>query len=388
MKGGIYIHIPFCRNKCLYCDFYSAGARIADWESYLRCLLRELSIKRDEIPSDFDTLYIGGGTPSLIPGHLFEDFIQKLNMITGSKAWKEFTIEVNPEDINDSNLVSWKKSGVNRVSMGVQSLNDSELKKIGRNHTSRQAIEAIKKLKENFSNISLDIIYGLPGQTVNSYEDSLNRLLTFMPQHISVYSLMLEEGTALSLLVNKNKLLLPSEDEWQAMYEITLERLRKSGYHRYEISNFSLPGKESLHNRSYWEGLPYLGIGPGAHSYDGKKTRSWNPADLKGYIRYYSNPESNEGNLFISGGENIAFLRNEILSDEEVREEYLMTRLRTSSGIELANFTLRFGILAKENLLKKSSVYIERGFLEECNDRLFFTDKGFLLSDDIISRLI
>ena len=378
--SGLYIHIPFCKSKCLYCDFYTGGARIADWKVYVDCLLNELYHRKEGCIKIPDTLYIGGGTPSLIPGNDFQRLITGIKKIFKVSDWEEATIEVNPEDVSSEKIEIWKDSGINRISLGVQSLNDQELSIIGRKHKGETAIKAITKLLEEFKNVSVDIMFGLPGQTLESYISTMEKIIEIRPPHISSYSLMLEEGTAMTLLSRQGKLNLPEEEIWIQMSDYTSEKLKDSGYYRYEISNYSLPGFESKHNNSYWEGKPYLGIGPGAHSYNGNKKRYANPTNIKEYIKFYKN----EGNW----RNNSNFYKEEILSNDELIEEAIFTRLRTSRGIDLKEFENRFGNLQKETLLKKAYKYINSGFLKEGDGFLAFTTKGFQISDSLLLSLI
>ena len=378
--SGLYIHIPFCKKKCLYCDFYTGGSRIADWTKFVECITRELSSMIKELASPFETLYIGGGTPSLIPTKDFISLVENVKKLTGKDSFREFTIEVNPEDVNENKIETWKKSGVNRVSVGVQSLNDTELATIGRHHKSSEAKNAIDILKKEIGNISVDLMFGLPGQSLESYKETVEGIIRLKPTHISSYSLMLEEGTAMTLLVKNENIKLPDEDEWLKMSETTIQSLRDAGYMRYEISNYALPGYESVHNTFYWEGKPYLGLGPGAHSYDGNKIRRANPNDIKGYYKFFSDRKE-------SGAQKSQFYTEEVLNEEELREEYIMTRLRTSKGLNLLDFEKIFGKKDAEILIKKTGKYLNSGFLKNFNDNLSFTDKGFRISDSIISSL-
>lgn len=378
--GGLYIHVPYCRNKCLYCDFYTGGSRIAKWPSFVSSILEELWHRHNEIDINYKTLYIGGGTPSLLPIGEFEKLIEGIHHVIGNIEWEEFTIEVNPEDVSAEKIEIWRKSGVSRISIGVQTLNDAELINIGRGHDSQMAIEATRLLIEKFRNISVDVMFGLPGQTLESYEKSLKSIIELQPTHISSYSLMLESGTAMTLLAREKRITLPSEEDWIAMYETTLFLLREAGYERYEISNFARPGFESMHNKSYWEGKPYLGLGPAAHSYDGNRIRRNNPMNIKGYLQFYGK------NIATSKGQ--LFYKEEILTEQELREEMLMTRLRTIPGLNLKGFSERFGDTQKEILLQKAKRFILPGLMKENNGNLSITEKGFLVSDSIISSLI
>lgn len=381
MQQGLYIHIPFCRNKCLYCDFYTGGARIADWQVYTHCLLKELEARKEELTAQPATLYIGGGTPSLIPNDIFSGFIEQIREKAGFKNLKEFTIEVNPEDVDEGKAKLWKDTGINRVSLGVQTLNDSELKLIGRRHDATQALEALEILKEHFENISVDVMFGLPGQTVKTFRDTLDKILEIRLTHISAYSLMLEKGTALTHLADRGKIQLPSEDEWLEMFRILPEILKSCGYNRYEISNYCQQGYESEHNKSYWGGKPYLGLGPGAHSYDGGNVRRANPNDIKGYLKFFGETDENSK-------EETSFFEEERLSDIERQEEMLMTRLRTRRGLYLPDYLDKLNKESKETFLQIVGMYKSTGDLKEKEGYLSFTDKGFVISDRIITSLM
>ncbi|MCH5236403.1 MAG: radical SAM family heme chaperone HemW [Muribaculaceae bacterium] len=394
---ALYLHVPFCRSKCLYCDFYSAGLRIADWEKYLATILLELENRHEELPEVPSTLYIGGGTPSLIPPNFFNSFVSDINSLLGkNKEWLEFTLEVNPEDVNAENCEIWKVAGVNRLSMGLQSLNNSELKKIGRRHSSSEAIEALKTAKNYFPKISADVIFALPGQSPESYRETLEKVISTEVGHISSYALMLEPGTPFEVLVRRNRLSLPSEEEWGIMYDLTCNLLGQAGYERYEISNFALPQQHSIHNYSYWTGKPYLGLGPGAHSYDGGSRRRSNPADLKSYLNFFMVDDSIQNARISSpiiGNQNKKmknkyFYIEEILTDNERREEFILTRLRTAKGLSLTEFEASFGSLAVKSLLDLSSKYINTGHLTLKDSNLFFTKEGFAISDLILSSIL
>lgn len=377
-EGGIYIHIPFCRSKCLYCDFYSGGARQADWTKYAECLLSEMQARREELNFQPVTLYIGGGTPSLLPSGEFNRLIEGLSRFIDFTGIKEFTIEVNPEDVSPDSINLWKDLGVNRISMGLQTLNDQELKLIRRGHDANTGLKSLELLSHNFSNISVDVMYGFPGQTLSSYQKTLNDVLSFAPPHISSYSLMLEPGTAMTLLVTQNKLSLPTEEEWLRLYDHTIDSLIEHGYNRYEISNYSLPGYESLHNTGYWEGKPYIGLGPASHSYDGINIRRANTQDIKGYINYFSSKVKLEKPFYLE----------EKLTQTELKEEYIMTRLRMAKGIDLHKFSVLFGEREKNILLQKASSFKKNGLMEENKELIRFTREGFNVSDMILSDLI
>ena len=398
---GIYVHVPFCANKCLYCDFYTGGSRIADWSLYTKCLINELVDREKEFVYDPTTLYFGGGTPSLIPIDELRFLILEIKKIIDFDKLKEFTIEVNPEDVSEQAAQVWHDLGVNRISMGVQSFIDEELRTIGRHHDSIMAVEAFEKIKKHFDNISLDIMFGLPGQTVSTYKQTLNILAKLGPSHISSYSLMLEKGTAMTFLVNNNDLTLPSEEEWLEMYELSNDFFKEQGYIRYEISNYSKAGFESVHNTNYWLGKPYIGLGPGAHSYDGGKIRRANPNDIKGWLKFFSEYKTpvyhnqlwRENSIFGSTSLNekrhlSEFYREEHLTEEELREEFIMTRLRMTKGLNINKYKQEFGEKEGNLFLNKAKKFINGNLLYKKGNYIAFTPSGFFLSDDILSSLI
>lgn len=391
---GLYIHVPFCYRRCLYCDFFTVGARLADWDAYVDALLAEAAYKikfRNEEtfpdPDNRTTLYIGGGTPSLIPPAHFRRLSSGVLDLIGQPV--EFTIEVNPDDVTETMAEVWKDSGVNRMSMGVQSLMDSELKAIGRRHNAYTALKAFEILRRYFDNISLDIIFGLPRQTLDSLKFSVDGIIKLDPEHISAYSLTYEERSALTRLLEKGIIKEIPEEDTYAMFEYLTSKLRKSGYEQYEISNYAKikygaqsSVSRSIHNSLYWKGSPYIGLGPSAHSYDGLRNRSINFPDIKNYISFWS---CNKGTKQIEIPDSIS--ESEILSDDELREEMIMTRLRTKEGLDLDEFKGKFGKQVLTSLLKNADNYIKGGKLIIRKNRLSLTHEGIFISDDIISTL-
>lgn len=375
-RGGIYVHIPFCRRKCIYCDFYSVAVRLADWRRYMDAILAELTSRQTEFKSFREvTVYLGGGTPSLIPANEFMRLAEGMRDALGEIRVREFTIEVNPDDVSEDMAHIWKEAGVNRVSMGVQSLDDTELRRIGRRHDASGARLAYDILKNCFDNVSLDLMFGLPGQTIDSLRKTIEGFVSMRPEHISAYSLMYEERTAITRMRDSGKIQETEEDISVEMFRMVNRMLAEAGYVRYEISNYALLGKEARHNSAYWAALPYIGIGPGAHSYDGRRRRRSNFPDYKEYI---DNIEA--GNL-----EDIAEF--ETLDDDELREEMIMTRLRTSKGLSLDEFRLRFGDDALLCLLKKLSPFLKSGNIEISLGYVRLLESGVMLSDEIISSL-
>lgn len=393
-SAGIYIHIPYCARRCLYCDFYTEGVIRADWPTYVTALLTELRQRLDgpegDILRDADryTLYIGGGTPSLIPLAEFRRLADGIIGMTGRKP-SEFTIEVNPDDVTQEKAEAWRAAGVDRVSMGVQSLIDSELKFIGRRHDAATAIQAYGILRPLFDNISLDLMFGLPGQTMDSLRQTLAGLMQMRPEHISAYSLMFEERTALTRLRDSGKIQESDETLSVDMFRAICDTLEQNGYGHYEISNWALPGRESQHNSAYWQGVPYLGLGAGAHSYDGHRTRRSNLPDARLYTSILSGSgDSNSYDSYDSYDSYYSsYYTTERLDDDALREEMIMTRLRTRSGIDLDEFARRFGQKALDSLIRRAAPIIARGLLRDDDRHLALTRDGVMLSDDIIADL-
>lgn len=360
---GLYIHIPFCHSKCAYCDFYSMP--LNDNESALvDALLKEYTIRHERL--SFNTIYLGGGTPSILSNISLARLIDGLNIETDLE---EFTIEANPEDITVDKVMRWKELGINRVSMGVQSFVDSELSLIGRRHSSIDAVNAIKTLQEGgLKNFSLDLIYGLPLQTTDSWKHSLDTLLNIHPTHFSAYMLSYEPHTRLMAMFKTGKIKVTSEDNLIKMYDYLCKAAKDAGYDHYEISNFALRGMQAKHNSSYWDGTPYLGIGPSAHSFIGEK-RYYNPSNLKEYLSCLNSGKSPS-----------------LLDDEDANNRFndmIMTSLRTSKGLNLR----KLDDWRRTQLIKDANSYLKSGHLIEKNDYLTITEKSWLISDSIISNL-
>lgn len=378
-RGGLYIHVAYCRKKCIYCDFFSAGDRIADWHRYVDSLCSELKERIQEMACPLRTVYIGGGTPSLMPS---DEFVILCNALKPYMAdVEEFTIEANPDDVCEEKLELWKKNGVNRISIGIQSFDDNVLRALGRRHDAATARYSYKLAERYFDNISIDLMFGLPEQSLDMWINDLREAIAMRPKHISAYSLMYEEGTALTVLRDNGTIQEAPDDTSEKMFITLINEMKKAGYDHYETSNFALQGYRSKHNSSYWLQKPYLGIGPSAHSYDGIRTRKSNKADIRGYIDYWTRyPEEVR--------KTISFYETENLSEVELIEEYVMTRMRTREGIPLDDFFYRFGDSILSSLLSNCKSMLERGLLITDGKSISLHESAILISDSIILDML
>lgn len=331
-KLGIYIHIPFCTKKCDYCDFYSVKWMETLEDKYIKSAINELT-SYSELKNKYlvDTIFLGGGTPSILKTDNLEKLINSVKSIFTVTEDAEITLEANPNTLNKYNLNEYKKMGINRLSIGIQSLDDTILKNIGRIHNSKEALGAIEKAKEEvFTNINADVMFNIPGQTIESIENTILRLIEKGIKHISYYSLKLEEGTPMYILERDNKITMPKEELEREMYYAGRDIMEKHGLVQYEISNFAVTGFECRHNLKYWNQEEYIGIGPSAHSFF-NAVRYNNPSDLKEYIQ-----GALRGN----------FQRNiqESLTEESLIFEYIMLRLRLNEGLKFTDFKKKFSI--------------------------------------------
>lgn len=360
--AGLYVHVPFCHAKCWYCDFYSMPAH-QHIEAWMKALLNEWNVRRHELKEPVATLYIGGGTPSNLPHNMLGELITTLQQ----PSMTEITVEVNPEDVTDQLATTLKKNGVNRVSMGVQSLADAELQAVGRRHSAQKAIEAVELLrKSGINNLSLDLIYGLPYQTIESWQQSVKGILELHPEHISAYSLSYEDGTRLTAQLKNGKITETPQEVSAEMYEILCRLLKEAGYEHYEISNFALPSKRSQHNSAYWTFAPYLGLGPSAHSFTNR--RKYNPASLKEYV-----------------AANGIIAKCEEENENEKLNDYIMVRLRTSDGINLQQVKQLFGTKAALHITNTAAPHLASGTMELTPEgNLRITEKAWIVSDGIM----
>ncbi|MDE7097084.1 MAG: radical SAM family heme chaperone HemW, partial [Muribaculaceae bacterium] len=350
---------------------------------YVDALCSEFNERIKEMACPFRTVYVGGGTPSLMP---CEEFVRLFdNLKPYLKDIEEFTIEVNPDDVNEKYLQVWKSAGVNRLSIGIQSFDDKVLTSLGRLHDASSACRAYELSRRYFDNISVDLMFGLPGQTVDMWTADLKKVVAMRPEHISAYSLMYEEGTALTLMRDCGRVAEMPDDTCEKMFLVLVNELKKAGYEHYETSNFALPGYRSIHNSSYWRQMPYLGIGPSAHSYDGLRTRKSNRADLRGYIDCWSSMQGEDSTF--NYGKNEGLVDMEVLTDEELREEYILTRMRTREGIDVDDFERRFGVKESRRLLARAKFRIEEGSLLLEDGHLALSENAIMISDSIIVDL-
>ena len=379
--SGLYVHIPFCASRCSYCGFYSTTLG-AEWKArYVAALCRELMLRDGN--RAWQTVYLGGGTPSQLPPALLEQLFDAINdngnphpSSPAPLPWGraggglEVTMEVNPDDVDKTLAATLRRLPVNRVSMGIQTFDDNRLRRLHRRHTASQARKAVELLHDaDIDNVSIDLMLGFPDQTLDEWKDDVEKALLLDVQHVSAYSLAIEEGTPLYREMKKNKTEPIDEEVWRRMYEWLMERMDKAGFEHYEISNFARPGFRSRHNSIYWNGTPYVGIGAAAHSYDGEK-RSWNVADVRTYIAAIENEDLPE--------------EKEVLNEDTRYNDMVVTALRTREGINLSEVDERH----RHYLLDNARPHIKRGVLRIDANRLHLTRKGIFVSDNIMSDLI
>ena len=372
---GIYVHFPFCTSRCIYCGFYSTVGKEALQDSYISALKQELARRKDYVGEDPDgryTLYYGGGTPSVVKPQLLAELTKAIQQEfhMSASAIEEFTIECNPDDIASEGgehlCAAMKKMGVNRVSMGVQTFSDERLRFLGRRHRAAQIPQAIDTLrKAGIENISIDLMFGFPDETLHDWQSDLHKALSLSPEHISAYSLMYEEGTPLYRMLEEGKIKENDEETCRQMYETLINTLTQAGYEHYEISNFAKPGYRSRHNSSYWNDTHYLGLGAAAHSYNGK-SRTWNISNVSQYI---------------DGEDNSQY---EPIDARTHYNDTVTTALRTRDGIAIESVTEPY----RSYLISNAQSDIQRGNLIIENNHLHLTRQGLFISDDVMSNLI
>ena len=372
--AGIYIHIPFCQRRCIYCDFFST-TQSEQKPTYIQALCQELDMRKDYLEGeDIETIYLGGGTPSQLTQKELEEIFSSLYNIYKVKENAEITLEANPDDLTPEYIHMLRTLPINRISMGIQTFQEETLKLLHRRHTAQQAIEAVKHCREaGFQNISIDLMYGLPGETLETWKEDLQQAIALHPEHISAYHLIYEEGTALWKLREQNQVEEADEDLSVTLFKTLIEELTHAGYEHYEISNFCLPGLHSRHNSSYWTGKKYLGCGPSAHSFNGT-SRQWNVASLDKYIQSIQ-----QGELDYEIEELDIYTRY---------NDFVITTIRTHWGMSLSHLRSTYGENLYQYCLRMAKPHLEQGVLEIKEDTLKLTKEGIFISDGIMSDLL
>jgi oxygen-independent coproporphyrinogen-3 oxidase len=371
--AAVYFHVPFCKQACHYCNFYFSTS-LKHKTSILEAMLVELDLRKQELPSEsiINSIYFGGGTPSLLSSDDIKILIERVNAHFIISDDVEITLEMNPDDYRANYLEELKLVGVNRLSVGIQSFHEEELKLMNRAHNAEEAFRILKKIEILFDNFSLDLIYGLPKSNLKSWKKNIEYALQFNPKHISSYLLTVEPKTVLNHQVEKNEVKVLGEEGVLAQFNYLVNRLEKEGFDHYELSSFGKPGFRSVNNSAYWSGKSYLGIGPSAHSFDGL-TRSWNVSNNNKYLKGISSKEP--------------LIEREVLTKADRYNEYLMTGLRTENGVSLGYIHENFGFHFKELLEKEAQVQIASQVLFWDGDTLKVARESMFLVDGIASNL-
>ena len=372
--AGIYIHIPFCKRRCIYCDFFST-TRSEEKPTYVRALCQELAIRKNYLEDEeIETIYLGGGTPSQLTEEELNDIFTSLYNIYKVKEDAEITLEANPDDLTPEYVSMLRRLPINRISMGIQTFQEETLKLLHRRHTARQAIEAFQRCREaGFRNISIDLMYGLPGETLDTWKEDLQQAIALHPEHISAYHLIYEEGTALWKLREEHQVEEADEDLSVTLFKNLIDELKQAGYQHYEISNFCLPGLHSRHNSSYWTGKKYLGCGPSAHSFNGS-SRQWNIASLDNYLKGIASGKPN--------------YEIEELDLYTRYNDFVITSIRTCWGMSLSRLRSEYGEELYRYCLRMAKSHLGQGVLEIEEDTLRLTQEGIFISDGIMSDLL
>ena len=372
--AGIYIHIPFCKRRCIYCDFFST-TQSEKKPTYVHALCQELDMRKDYLEGeDIETIYLGGGTPSQLSQEELEEIFSTIYHIYKVKDDAEITLEANPDDLTSEYVTMLRQLPINRISMGIQTFQEETLKLLHRRHTAKQAIEAFERCREaGFQNISIDLMYGLPGETLDTWKQDLQQAIALHPEHISAYHLIYEEDTALWKLREQHQVEEADEDLSLTLFTTLIDELTEAGYQHYEISNFCLPGLHSRHNSSYWTGKKYLGCGPSAHSFNGT-SRQWNVASLSAYIDgiQQGNPDYEIEELDLYTRYN----------------DFVLTSIRTCWGMSLSHLRSTYGEALYRYCLRMAKPHLEQGVLEISGDILKLTREGIFISDGIMSDLM
>jgi oxygen-independent coproporphyrinogen-3 oxidase len=370
--AGIYLHIPFCKKACHYCDFHFSTS-LHQMNPLLEALETEIALRKSYISEPIQTIYLGGGTPSLVPPAAINHLLTIIRATFSVPSDVEITLEANPDDIHEQQVAEWKQAGINRMSVGVQSFHPHLLQWMNRAHNANQSKEAITLLqKGGFENISMDLIYGCPNQSDALWEKDVRDTLALGVPHVSCYALTSEPNTALWHMIKKGESPKLQSEQQAHQFILLMEWMQAAGYEHYEISNFSLPGIRSRHNSAYWKGIPYLGIGPSAHSYNGT-TREWNISNNTKYI------ESIQKGIVPNTIEN--------LTPTQQVNEYIMTALRTMEGISLLHIADYFNKTWFQEIIVDSARWIHAGKIAITDQHLILTTEGKLMADAIAADL-
>ena len=370
--AGIYIHIPFCKKACHYCNFHFSTSNDGI-ESMIMAIEKEILLREEIHNQEISTIYFGGGTPSIIPINLLTRLLKSIHSKYNVSSNAEITLEANPDDITQERSIEWKSIGINRFSIGIQSFVESDLQWMNRAHNSIQSKKSIEIIQSaGFKNFSIDLIYGTPGQTIEQWNDNLDIAFGFNTPHLSCYALTVEEGTALHKMIANNKKQHVDSDLQSIFFKRLMNRARQAGYSHYEISNFAKPTMESKHNTAYWEGIPYWGFGPSAHSFDGNKRR-WNISHNIDYIKSVEN--------------NIVPFEEEILDEVDHLNEYIMTSLRRKNGIEKSVIIKRWGSKFLNQIDNEISPFVNSGKVENSQTHYLLKDEGKFFADGIAAAL-
>ncbi len=372
--AGVYLHIPFCKSFCSYCDFYSV-TEIDNTGRFVDAIIAEASLRSDYLGGEtVDTVYFGGGTPSLLTAADIKKILSAISERQHLSHDPEITLEANPDDINDRYLGELGEAGINRLSFGIQSWSDARLKYLGRRHTAGDSAKALEgAFRAGFKNVSADLIFGVPGMTPADLKTDLDKTFSYPVTHLSAYHLTIEEGTKFGKMKKEGRLTEADEEVSAAMFSLLASECRSHGFIHYEISNFAAEGYISRHNSSYWKQIPYMGLGPSAHSFNAV-SRQWNESNLKKYIR------SVETGV-------VPFEREE-LDRITMFNEYLMTSLRTMWGVDLEHVERSYDKELHDYLVNLSEKYIRYGLMNRNKNTLVLTDQGKMISDNIIGELL
>ncbi|WP_303922549.1 radical SAM family heme chaperone HemW [Draconibacterium sediminis] len=372
--AGIYIHIPFCRQKCYYCDFYKT-VNTSLQHDFISALKNEAKVRKNYLNDEtVETIYFGGGTPSVLTAPEIAEILAVLNKEFTVNSNAEITFEANPDDLSNAYLKDLKKEGINRLSIGIQAFQNRHLEKMNRRHNAAQAVEAIENAAKNgFSNLSADLIYGLPDLTPKEWEESLNQMFKLPVKHLSAYHLTYHEGTAFYTWLKKGTLKELKEAESVAQFNTLIDLSIANGFEHYEISNLAKDQLYSRHNTAYWMGTKYLGLGPSAHSFDGV-SRRWNDSSVEAYIKAQAN--------------NQTYFEEEKLSENDQYNEYILTRIRTKWGVSEKELEQRFGPEKASYFSRQLTKYKDTGVLQINNEIITLTRNGLFVSDEIMADLM